>query len=116
LDLISDYIDEYCGEIWFKEIIEELSSYSYERKREFDIVAALGMLMLANEELMFVTPRIDSKENQFRHFGFWTDERGIKHRGVIPDKLPTMGPENFKTAKTFEADYYGYERLRISSS
>lgn len=115
LDLISDYIDEYCGEIWFKEIIEELSSYSYERKREFDIVAALGMLMLANEELMFVAPRIDSKENQFRHFGFWTDERGIKHRGIIPDKTPMLGPENFKTAKTFETDYYGYERLRISS-
>lgn len=116
LELIANYIDEYCGEIWFKEVIEELSQYSYERKREFDIVAALGMAMLADEELVFVPPRIDLKANQFKPFGYWVDENGIKHKGVIPEKNPGMGPNNFNTAKTYETDYYGYERLRISSA
>lgn len=116
LELIANYIDEYCGEIWFKEVIEELSQYSYERKREFDIVAALGMAMLADEELVFVPPRIDLKANQFKPFGYWVDENGIKHKGVIPEKHPGMGPNNFNTAKTYETDYYGYERLRISSA
>lgn len=116
IELIADYIDEYCGEIWFKEVIEELSQYSYERKREFDIVAALGMAMLANEELVFVPPRIDLKANQFKPFGYWVDENGIRHKGVIPDKRPELGPNNFTTSKTYETDYYGYERLRISSA
>lgn len=116
LELIANYIDEYCGEIWFKEVIEELSQYSYERKREFDIVAALGMAMLADEELVFVPPRIDLKANQFKPFGYWVDENGIKHKGVIPEKHPGIGPNNFNTAKTYETDYYGYERLRISSA
>jgi hypothetical protein len=49
------------------------------------MVAALGMAMLANEELMFVQPKMENdKRDQFRPFGYWVDERGIKHKGVIP--------------------------------
>jgi hypothetical protein len=66
-------------------MLHELSTYSYENKRKFDMVAALGMAMLANEELMFVQPKmINDKRDQFRPFGYWVDERGIKHKGVIP--------------------------------
>jgi len=72
--------------------------------------------MLADEELVFVPPRIDLKANQFKPFGYWVDENGIKHKGVIPEKHSGMGPNNFNTAKTYETDYYGYERLRISSA
>jgi len=64
-----------------------LSTYSYENKRKFDMVAALGMAMLANEELMFVKPKMDSSDKEkFRPFGYWVDERGIKHKGIIPQQ------------------------------
>ena len=116
LDLISDYIDEYSEEIWFKELLHELSTYSYENKRKFDMVAALGMAMLANEELMFVQPKMENdKRDQFRPFGYWVDERGIKHKGVIPQANDFQIQGTF-TNQSYIVDSYGYERLRISSS
>ena len=115
LDMISDYIDEYCGEIWFKEILDELSRYSYENKRKFDIVAAMQMMFLANEELMFVQPKLDSQKDKFEDFGYWKDERGIIHKGRIP-KPPTTEVNATIDTNIIDVDsYYGYERLRISS-
>lgn len=110
LDLISDYIDEYCNEIWFIEIIEELLKYSYENKRKFDLVAALGMVFLANEELMFTKPKIeDNSSNVLRPFGYWRDERGIIHKGIIPQQQPIV--PNFNLWPT---QYDDNERFRTS--
>jgi len=115
LDLISDYIDEYCSEIWFKELLHELSTYDYANKRKYDMVAALGMAMLANEELMFVPPKMDENTtNKFVPFGYWTDEYGRKHKGRIPQ--PEIQQAKFNYSKPYEREDYGYERLRASSS
>jgi hypothetical protein len=35
----------------YLELLDELISYSYENKRKFDLVAAFGMALLADEEL-----------------------------------------------------------------
>lgn len=86
LDLIAQYIEDYCHNIWFVEILEEAIKYSYENKRKFDIIAAWGMCMLGDEELMGILPKeVDSPSNQLRPFGYWVDERGIRHKGVIPN-------------------------------
>ena len=52
LDLIEQYIVDYSAEIQFPEMLEELIKYSYAAKRKFDIVAALGMCVLADEEMI----------------------------------------------------------------
>lgn len=52
LDLIANYISDYCEQIQFLNMLDELISYSYENKRKFDIVAAFGMALLADEELL----------------------------------------------------------------
>lgn len=110
LDLISNYIDEYCSEIWFIELIEELLKYSYENKRKFDIVAALGMAMLADEELMFVKPKLESDSNNvIRPFGYWVDENGIKRKGAIPQKENNIIP-NYRWNDSYEDPY----RIRTS--
>lgn len=110
LDLISNYIDEYCSEIWFIELIEELLKYSYENKRKFDIVAALGMAMLADEELMFVKPKLESDGNNvIRPFGYWVDENGIKRKGAIPQKENNIIP-NYRWNDSYEDPY----RIRTS--
>lgn len=86
LDLIAQFIEDYCHTIWFPEILEEAIKYSYENKRKFDIIAALGMAMLGDEELMGVLPKeVDNPNNKLRPFGYWVDERGIRHKGIIPD-------------------------------
>lgn len=110
LELIADYIDEFCSEIWFIDIIEELLKYSYENKTKFDLVAALGMCLLANEELMFVRPKIEVDNSSIlQPFGYWTDENGIKHKGRIPDNRPVI--PNFNLWPT---QYYDAERPRTS--
>ena len=50
LDLIEQYIVDYSDQIQFPEMLDELIRYSYENKRKFDIVAALGMVLLADED------------------------------------------------------------------
>mgnify|MGYP000721943460 FL=1 len=48
---MADYINDYCHLIWFDEMLDELNRYNPENKREFDIVAAACMALLADEEL-----------------------------------------------------------------
>lgn len=50
LDLIEQYIVDHSTEIQFPQMIDELMRYSYENKRKFDIVAGLGMALIADEE------------------------------------------------------------------
>lgn len=85
--LIADYVNDYCHNIWFPEMLEELSRYTDENKTKFDIVASMGMAELADEELHEISPKEDKiDENQFQDIGYYTDEKGIKRYGIIPKK------------------------------
>jgi hypothetical protein len=95
-DLIRDFIEDSGHTIWFEEMLSELERYSDENKTRFDIVAALGMCELADEELNGITPRkVDTEEDVFEDFGWYTDDRGYKHFGAIPksnNKQTTYDP------------------------
>ena len=78
-------------------------------------MAALGMAMLANEELMFVTPKIDTKQNEFKPIGYYTDDYGVRRFGVIPQKQQYNFNMKIEVEKRDVDSYYGYERLRVSS-
>lgn len=41
-DLIADYVEDYCHNIWFIEILNQLNKYTDENKGKFDLVAAMG--------------------------------------------------------------------------
>ena len=56
-DLIADFVNDYCHTIWFSEMLDELHRYNDENKRKFDIVAAMAMAELADEELSGVVPK-----------------------------------------------------------
>lgn len=86
-DLTRDFVEDYCHTIWFEDMLDELSSYSDEKKRKFDIVAALGHALLADEELQGITPKsIQQDDNEFEDIGYYIDENGYKRFGVIPNK------------------------------
>lgn len=94
-DLIAQTIEDYGQNIWFPEMLDELARYTDENKGKFDIVAAMGMAELADEELSGVVPsQIEEEdENKWQDIGFYYDEKGIKHYGVIPkenNKQKTM--------------------------
>lgn len=57
LDLIEQFIVDHSTGIQFPQMIDELMRYSYENKRKFDIVAALGMALIADEETIGRTAR-----------------------------------------------------------
>lgn len=57
LSLINDYINDYCYVVDSDEMLEQLLNYSYENKRKFDIVAAMTMCEMADEELLGFVPK-----------------------------------------------------------
>ena len=87
-DLIATYIENYSHNIWFEEILDELQKYNPDNKRKYDIVAALGMVELADQELSARVPIKAEEEGkvEFQDFGYWRDSRGYIHKGVIPKK------------------------------
>ena len=84
-DLTADFVEDYCHTIWFEEILEQLISYNNENKGKFDIIAAMGMMFLADQELSGRQPTTVVKEvEEFQDYGYYRDENGIKHFGLIP--------------------------------
>lgn len=90
-ELTANYVEDYCHNIWFEEVLEQLVSYNDENKGKFDIVAAMGMMFLADEELSGRVPTKVVKEvEQFQDFGYYIDEHGYRRFGVIPKKEQTV--------------------------
>lgn len=84
-DLIADFVNDYCHTIWFEEILDELNRYTDENKRKFDLVAAMGMAELADEELSGVVPKaVEIKKDTWADFGYYTDSTGARRYGRIP--------------------------------
>lgn len=84
-DLTADFVEDYCHTIWFEEILEQLNSYNDENKTKFDIIAALGMTFLADQELSGRQPSVVKKDvEEFEDIGWYKDEKGYRHFGAIP--------------------------------
>lgn len=87
-DLIADYINDYCHNIWFEDMLEEFNQYTDENKGAFDIVAATAMAELADEELQGIVPKkIEQEVVDEEQVGYYVDEKGIKRWGVIPKTI-----------------------------
>lgn len=103
-DLLRDFINDYCQNIWFEELLDEANRYSDEQKRKFDIIAATGMALMADEELGSVIPKkVKSEDDKFVDFGYYYDENGVKRYGVIPNK------PKFTTNADLTFRPYGYD-------
>ena len=87
-DLIAAFVEDYCDTIWFPDMISQLISYTDENKGAFDIVAAMAMAELADEELTGKVPREVEPQstNTWQDIGYYKDERGYTRYGVIPSK------------------------------
>lgn len=84
-ELIYDFILDYCHTIKFAEMIDQLLRYSDAKKKDFDIVAAMGMAELGDEEMSTRKPEPqDMYDKEFRDIGWYKDSKGYKHYGIIP--------------------------------
>lgn len=89
LQLIENFIEDYGHHIWFEALLDELHRYSIEQKTHFDLVAAFGMAVLADEELGGIVAtkviKYDSRD-ELLNLGYYYDDNGVKHFGTIPDR------------------------------
>lgn len=86
-DLIADYVEDYGHNIWFEDMLEQLNGYNYENKTKFDIIAALGMVELADQELSGRQPtKVDKEVEEFQDYGYYINDKGYREFGVIPKK------------------------------
>ena len=97
-DLIADFVNDYTHTIQFPDMLDELIRYTDENKRKFDIIAAMGETELAEEELSRITPKREvQEESTFQDIGYYTDEQGIKHYGIIPKQTKIETKYNFNS-------------------
>lgn len=86
-DLIADYVEDYGHNIWFEDMLEQLNGYNDENKTKFDIIAALGMAELADQELSGRQPtKVDKEVEEFQDYGYYISDKGYREFGVIPKK------------------------------
>ena len=86
-DLIADYVEDYGHNIWFEDMLVQLNGYNDENKTKFDIIAALGMVELADEELSGRQPtKVDKEVEEFQDYGYYINDKGYREFGVIPKK------------------------------
>ena len=92
-DLIANFVEDFGHTIWFEDMLDELNRYTDENKTHFDIIAAMGMTELADEELGSLVPsKVVKQDEQVvqQKVGYYKDERGYKHWGVIPIQNPQV--------------------------
>lgn len=86
-DLIADYVEDYGYNIWFEDMLVQLNGYNDENKTKFDIIAALGMVELADQELSGRQPtKVDKEVEEFQDYGYYINDKGYREFGVIPKK------------------------------
>lgn len=85
LDLIRDYIEDYAHTMLFPEMVVQCIEYSDEMKGKYDIVAAMQMCEIGDQELMGIVPKEEEPE-EIGDVGYYRDEKGYKRWGVVPNK------------------------------
>ena len=69
-------------------MLNQLLKYSDENKGKFDIVAAMQMAEIADEEVSELVPvAVKEVKNEFQDIGYYKDEKGYTRYGVIPKQI-----------------------------
>ena len=87
LELIENFVNDYSHTISMESMLDQLLKYDYEKKRKFDIIAAMGMAELGDQELY--SKPIRSREQykkEWRDIGYFRDRTGKMHYGPVPSK------------------------------
>lgn len=95
---LARYIKDYWNHLFYLPAINQLKDFSMENRTLFDIVIAMMMCELGDDEfsdrIVVRNKRIDPPPQ----FGFYTDSNGVKRWG----KLPTAIPDQFNFKSNIE--------------
>jgi len=83
---IKEYIEDYYQNIFFIDLLEQLRDYQREDRTKYDLVIAMGLCELADEDMMGVAAKEDGSETKdFKLFGYYRDPvTGRKRFGPLP--------------------------------
>jgi hypothetical protein len=101
---IAAYIDDYYREIWFPDVLQQLQDYNRDDRTKFDMVIAMGLCELADEDLMGKVAKAPvAFTSGLKLWGYFTDPAtGYKQYGVLPDKGPAEDMEKILEAEKFK--------------
>lgn len=92
LELINQFLMECVYNVNIDSMLEQLLKYSWENKRKFDVVSAMIVAEIGDEDLMGFAPRIQNEvQKQWKDFGWYTDTYGRKRYGVLPENYGIRG-------------------------
>lgn len=86
LELIQNFLSDYYYTIDYPDMLEELLKYTYENKRKFDMIAAMGCCEIGDEALTGITPvKANIINKQWKDIGWYKNDKGYMQFGVIPN-------------------------------
>lgn len=110
LSLIREFTYDNPQSIVFLDMIDQMLKYSYEMKTKFDIVAAMGLCEIGDEDMYNKRPAMDDQltQKEWEPYGYYIDHNGIKRFGAIPQKTThhLKISTNFAGAHDLEEDEY----------
>jgi len=97
INLLKDYILDYGENMFFPTMIDDLINFSYELKGRFDLVVAMGMCELLDEDdsALNVNVKRNKKVDKRQIIGYYKDKDGYKHFGPIPDEFQKTAAKVF---------------------
>lgn len=84
IDLVAAFIEDFCHNMYFLDMVEQCQNYSSEMKGLYDIIAAMQMTEIADQDMMGIVPKQEEVADDWEDFGYWKDSNGRLHYGVIP--------------------------------
>lgn len=109
LSLIASYILDYCHNIPFLEVLEQLLKFSYDRKGAFDWVMAMVYAEIGDEDMFNLKPgKTTLTTDNWADIGYYTDENGRRRFGVKPSDNTTrmnLGEINVHLAQSLTQPY-----------
>jgi hypothetical protein len=98
LGLIEEYIRENNKNILFKQLLEQLSMYTFEDKTKYDLIAAMGMCEILSSEFKEILPTTEVKEVR-EAMKWYTTSSGKRIFGIPPKKDIFGNVNNYRTPK-----------------
>ena len=97
---IKEYTRDFCHNLFFVDLLEQLRDYQREDRTRYDLVVAMALCEIADEDLLGIPARTNDADTRgFEEFGYYTDYNGNKKFGVIPGAKKKV-EEFLKDSKT----------------
>lgn len=85
LGLVADYVEDFSENLYFPDMLQQLQKYSYEAKTKFDIIAAMQMAEIGDEDMFNKKVQSGNGVSRPSKVGYYIDPiTKVRRFGKIP--------------------------------